>query len=499
MGPIRKNISLSCNPNTGTITASTFAGKATSVDLVATNASASFYPILGGVTSGSSLCYVDSGSGPFTYNPGTGEITATGLVGYSTKGFCTDVSNNATYYPVFSNGVGSQSFNINALVGTPLTYNPSTSVLTAGAFSGSINIADDNSDATYYPVIVSGTGSQALKVDSTTGPFSINPSSGLISIAGGSYRISNAQVEIGSGGATATGASTIAIGQSAKALGTACVSLGNASGNLTTTDYNVSIGMNSGEQFANGSHVCVGYAAGRFNAGLYSVQIGRAAGAGVSGGAGTGQGAVCIGYNAGSKGCGTNSIVIGNQAGFGTTSIPGNNAIAIGANAGGASQVANSICLNASGSTTNPTNAGFYVRPVRAVGAGGGLNYVAYDFNTFEMTYVTATVPAAAVVTTGTPVVLSAPLSYLYLVDAPSTTRTIQLPVPTSTYAGQTVTFRRITTTTYAYNITTVGASNSVLRAYNSVSTVITVIIGATEISSTWICDGTNWYEINRQ
>jgi hypothetical protein len=99
--------------------------------------------------------------------------------------------------------------------------------------------------------------------------------------------------------------------------------------------------------------------------------------------------AIAIGVFAGEVSQGQNSIAIGIQAGRGTTTGLGTNSIAIGNSAGVASQVANSICLNASGSGLNPANAGCYIRPIRGDALGIGAGLVFYDTTNFELVYST--------------------------------------------------------------------------------------------------------------
>ena len=69
---------------------------------------------------------------------------------------------------------------------TPLSYNPSTSTLTASVFSGSAttaSITDSNLNTTYYPTFVGATGSgQTLFVDSITGPLSYNPQQQILTV-----------------------------------------------------------------------------------------------------------------------------------------------------------------------------------------------------------------------------------------------------------------------------------------------------------------------------
>ena len=132
--------------------------------------------------------------------------------------------------------------------------------------------------------------------------------------------------------------------------------------------------------------------------------------------AGTSQGnnAIAIGNEAGQSGQGTNAVAIGWQAGesaqssgavaygqyAGQTSQSGNavaigqgagnhqqggNAIAIGQNAGAVSQAANSIVLNASSSTVNNTVADSFV--VKPIRNAVGTTVMMYDATTGEVTH----------------------------------------------------------------------------------------------------------------
>jgi hypothetical protein len=131
--------------------------------------------------------------------------------------------------------------------------------------------------------------------------------------------------------------------------------------------------------------IAIGTDAAAFNQGNFAIAIGSGAG---YGGVGIGQGvnaiaigadsgvenqqggAIAIGNNSGGKAQGANSVALGRSAGEGTTSAMGANAVAIGFRAGLASQVAGSICLNASGAAVNPDQAGFFVNPIRAGALG---------------------------------------------------------------------------------------------------------------------------------
>jgi hypothetical protein len=114
----------------------------------------------------------------------TNATNATNAINCST----TSTTTSGTYYPVFvsSNITG----NYPNLVGV-MTYNPSTNTITANTFNGALSgtatnstnvaITDDNTSGTFYPVFVSNnTGNLPLKVDKTTNPLSYIPSTGVL-------------------------------------------------------------------------------------------------------------------------------------------------------------------------------------------------------------------------------------------------------------------------------------------------------------------------------
>jgi len=142
-GAIQKTAGINCNPSTNTITATTFVGALSGTATTATTAT----------------------------NATNTAITAT--------------TTNATYYPTF---VSATSGNLPQLVDTTLTYNPSTDTLTATTFSGTatnttnVGITADNTSGTYYLPFVktSGAGNKPLFIDDTTGPLTYNPSTGVL-------------------------------------------------------------------------------------------------------------------------------------------------------------------------------------------------------------------------------------------------------------------------------------------------------------------------------
>jgi hypothetical protein len=265
---------------------------------------------------------------------------------------------------------------------------PSVSVSGSATFNGTTQliVADDNTNATYYPVFTSGTGTlQQLKADATTGPFSINPSTGDIRFSN-SLKInpSGASVAVGNNaGLTNQGNFSVAIGNTAGQTNqnTNAVAIGPNAGNSGQATLAVAIGPNAGLTNQSASCVALGNGAGQITQGIFSVAIGPN-----SGNTGQLSNAVAIGFGAGQTTQGSSAVAIGLNAGNATQ---GANAIAIGNNAAPASQTAGSICLNASGSALNPGVAGLFIRPIRGVAAGKGVNVLYYDPATFEVLYST--------------------------------------------------------------------------------------------------------------
>ena len=142
--------------------------------------------------------------------------------------------------------------------------------------------------------------------------------------------------------------------------------LGSSSGTGTIGSgfQNVLIGGTCGNTLAGGSqNVLIGNGA---NVAAAASTTAIAIGAGCI----ASSSSISLGLTSGSTTQGSSCIAIGNQAGRGITTGQGNNAIAIGNQAGVNQQVAGSIILNASGSALDvAANAGFYVNPVRSIGA----------------------------------------------------------------------------------------------------------------------------------
>ena len=213
--------------------------------------------------------------------------------------------------------------------------------------------------AAYTLPIASGSTLGGVKIGAN---LSID-ANGVLSAAasGNSASTLTGVVPVANGG---TGATTVAGARAVLGLNTTNVAIGDQSGQLNQGTGGVGVGAGAGANNQGGSAISIGYVAGYNNQGASSVAIGPNA-------AQSGQGtqAVAIGFAAGQNGQGANSVAIGSFAGN--------------------VQVANSIAINATGMSTplNPTNAGFYVDPIRNVSTSTSLFY---NSTTKEITYGTA-------------------------------------------------------------------------------------------------------------
>jgi hypothetical protein len=159
-----------------------------------------------------------------------------------------------------------------------------------------------------------------------------------------------------------TGTNNLAGIKSILGLNTVKVAIGDQAGQTNQGGSTVGVGGGAGATNQGGSAVAVGYVAGYNNQGSASVAIGSNAAQG-----GQGTQAVAVGFAAGQNGQGDYSVAIGSFAGN--------------------VQAANSIALNATGSSLNPQSTGFFVAPVRNVTQS---NALFYNTATKEITYGTA-------------------------------------------------------------------------------------------------------------
>ena len=139
--------------------------------------------------------------------------------------------------------------------------------------------------------------------------------------------------------------------------GLGSVAIGYQAGKTNQANLSVAIGYDAGSDSQASSCVAIGFGAGYTSQKYRAIAIGELAGVGNQS-----TNSIAIGYQAGRTNQGTSSIAIGQHAG---RTNQGQFAIAIGNNAGEVNQTANSIAINGGSTPLNPSNAGFYVNPVR--------------------------------------------------------------------------------------------------------------------------------------
>jgi hypothetical protein len=254
-----------------------------------------------------------------------------------------------------------------------------------------VNIADSNS------VFVTPTQLSARNLDTTSISNRINLKANLASpIFTGNV---TAPSFVKTGGLStqylmADGSVTTGGGNSTVNLGTSVTGVlpvvNGGTGQTTTSGILASLGFSS-------NNIAIGSSAGTANQGVNANTVAIGGGAGHTA---QGQSAISIGYVAGATNQSANALAIGgnsaqaNQAsqavalGYAAGQYSqGANAVALGAFAGNNGQVANSIAINATGSSLNPSNAGFYVSPIRS---SSPTNYLLY-YNTTTNEIVSAT------------------------------------------------------------------------------------------------------------
>ena len=158
---------LSYNPSTGSLTATSFSGIGSSLtdiaaETIAANAASvgTYYPMIRGAATGDDSVHTHSS---FTYNVGTATLAATYFIGdgsnitnvaastattatNSNNVAVTSVSTNANFYVHFGSA---SSGNDGVDVDVDLLYNPSTNILRIDADNGKLILGED-SDIEYY-------------------------------------------------------------------------------------------------------------------------------------------------------------------------------------------------------------------------------------------------------------------------------------------------------------------------------------------------------------
>lgn len=204
--------------------------------------------------------------GGMTYNNVSNTLTATTFSGA--------LSGNATSATNLAGGAGGQIPYQSAASTTALLANGTAGqVLTSAGttlaptwttpVSVDPTITDTNTDAVFYPTFVSGTGAaQTLRADATTGPFSINPSTGNFNVAD-TFKITQNAVALGkSAGQTTQSSNAVAIGASAgqTTQGSGAVAIGTNAGQGTTTGQgsnSIAIGLNAGVASQAAGSICL--------------------------------------------------------------------------------------------------------------------------------------------------------------------------------------------------------------------------------------------------
>jgi len=196
------------NPNSNTLTTTTFAGAlsgnattcsiATNINTTLDNTTSSNCPIhFGTTTSGSQSTKVNIAG--LYYRPNVNILNCNfegALTGTSTNSNAINLTSDdtaGTYYIPFSKlSAGSARQLYIDDITTPLSYNPSTGTLTATNFSGlatnttNVLFTSDNTNANYYLPFVktTGTGQKPMFIDDTTLPLQYNPSSSVLTVGG---------------------------------------------------------------------------------------------------------------------------------------------------------------------------------------------------------------------------------------------------------------------------------------------------------------------------
>lgn len=168
-GHPQKNALLSCNPALGIISATTFSGNSTSsstavgVNLTSDNTLGTYFlPFSKTVTATGNSLFIDNTTTPLTYNPSTSTLTATSFAGAATTSNGVNLTSDNTagsYFLTFSKtstATGNSLF-IDNVTG-PLTYNPSTGTMSALYFSGDVILPLTQNTATFAGTTLSVSG-----------------------------------------------------------------------------------------------------------------------------------------------------------------------------------------------------------------------------------------------------------------------------------------------------------------------------------------------------
>ena len=256
-----------------------------------------------------------------------------------------------------------------------------------GSQSVAINMGDSINQAQLCVSLGFAAGLDQQSQSVSVGAFAGSSGQKDSSVAIGAYAAQFAQntnsVAIGlNAGRDAQSIYAIAIGSDAGVLNQKpyCVAIGRQAGNSGQNNFAVAIGFSAGNNRQDSSAVAVGIQAGETNQGIGAIAFGGKAANNTQG-----PNAVAIGYQAANQLQGSNAVAIGFQAGQFNQGV---NSIAIGALAANQSPLpANTICINSTGLTFNPTTPNaFYVKPIRNIGATVS-NVLMYSASSGEVYY----------------------------------------------------------------------------------------------------------------
>lgn len=171
-GKPQKTAGISCNPSTNTITATTFSGNATSsstatgVNLTSDNTLGTYFlPFSKTSTATGNLLFVDNTTTPLTYVPSTSTLTATNFSGTATNAnnlvMASDNTPGSYYIPFSKTSAGTNPLYVDDFT-SPLTYNPSSGLMSALFFSGDAILPLSQNTATFAGTTLSFSGASNL-------------------------------------------------------------------------------------------------------------------------------------------------------------------------------------------------------------------------------------------------------------------------------------------------------------------------------------------------
>ena len=279
----QKNSNIYFNPSLQTLYAPSFNGQfvgtadtAKAVSTFTSNVATTCYiPFFTSAAGTNKSVYVDDTTGPLTYFPSTGVLTAATFTGAlsgnatsstnatnTTNTLVTLNASGSSFYVPFCSGAGNQSLlynNTGGLGGSALMYVPGSGNLYTTTFTGAlsgnatsastVSTVSDNTAGSYYLPFVKTTAlvtpNQQLYVDDTTVPLSYNPSTGVLtatnftgSVTGtASLATTAANVNL----ATTLNLATFTLGTTLSIAGVASTTLKNSNIVFTGTTNTVSI------------------------------------------------------------------------------------------------------------------------------------------------------------------------------------------------------------------------------------------------------------------